>query len=199
MASYKAIAGISRAIIGHLEDNCPTLESTQPDCKLFHPADFENPSITEGFSLLLYRVGVNGNLRNLPPRRTLDEGSYRPSLPLDLHYLLTAWATNPERQQRLLGWAMRFLEDRVILPGNLINQYLGEDDKDTFRADEAVEFILDPLSLTDHFNLWDKLKSKLQVSATYVARMVMLDSEMEWTSAPLVQSREIRAREGVTP
>lgn len=192
MANYKAIAATSKAILGLLEEYCPAAEVNNPEFKLCHAFSNDAP-IKEGFSLYLFRVAVNGSLRNMPPRLANDGRRYRPSLPIDLYYLLTAWADEPERQQRLLGWAMRFLEDRVILPGNVINRYLGDADRDTFGAVEVVELILDPLPLADHFNLWDKLKPKMQTSVTYVARMVLLDSDLEWTEGRMVQGREFQA------
>jgi len=194
LANYKAIAATSKAILGLIEKHCPASELTNPIFELYHASSFEKP-LTEGFSLYLYRVAVNASLRNLPPRRAPNGERYRPSIPLDLHYLLTAWAADAERQQRLLGWAMRFLEDWVILPANIINGYLGDEDKDTFRAEEAVELILDPLPLTDHFHLWDKLKPKMQTSVTYVARMVLIDSDLELSEAPVVQARELQMGE----
>jgi hypothetical protein len=102
-------------------------------------------------------------------------------LPLDLHYLLTAWAADPEKQQRLLGWSMRTLEDTPILPSAILNRYI--DKPDTFRCDEAVEFICDPLSLQDLVSLWDKLKPKYQTSVTYVACMITIDSGSNFRKA----------------
>lgn len=197
MANYKAIAATSKAILGLLREHCPESEVINPAFELYHARSYDKP-MEEGFSLYLFRIAVNASLRNLPPRRAPDGRRYRPSLPLDLHYLLTAWAKDPERQQRLLGWAMRFLEDRLNLTANQINRYLGDEDKDTFHAEEAVELILDPLPPADHFNLWDKLKPKMQTSVTYVVRMVLLDSEIEWAEAPPVQTREFKVAERST-
>ncbi len=146
----------------------------------------------EGISLFLYRVTVNTTLRNLPPRVAPDGGRYRPSLPLDLHYLLTAWATDPDQQQRLLGWSMRALEDVPILPSGVLNHYI--DKHDTFRSEEAVELICDPLAIQDLIGVWDKLRSRYQTSATYVARMVAVDSDVKLVEAELVQARGFRMR-----
>ncbi len=55
--------------------------------------------MNQGISLVLYRVNVSAN-RNLPPRRGLDGKRYRPPLPLDLHYLVIAWADDTIKQQR---------------------------------------------------------------------------------------------------
>jgi hypothetical protein len=142
-----------------------------------------------GFSLMLYRVGINANLRNLPPRRDENGRRVRPSLPLDLHYLLTPWAIKADTQQQMLGWAMRFLEDRPVLPAGIVNSYVAG----AFRDEEAIEFVCDPLPVTDFFNLWEKLKPGMQTSVTYVARMVLLDSLLEMGDYREVQTRVLLA------
>ena len=196
MATYNAIAAVSRALLGLIELQSPPELLLNPEFKLYHAPDFEKP-MSEGFSLFLYRVSINAALRNLPPRRTADGRRYRPSLPLDLHYLLTAWAADGERQQRMLGWAMRFLEDLGTLPAGLLNHYVKE--TDTFRPEEAVEIVCDPLPLQDYLNLWDKLKPRIHTSITYVVRMVMLDSTVESPGYGLVQTRELATGTVVAP
>jgi hypothetical protein len=195
MATFNAVAAVSRALLGLIEEHCPPGLLLNPEYKLYHAPDFERP-MGEGFSLFLYRVSINASMRNLPPRRTPDGRRYRPSLPLDLHYLLTPWAADPERQQRMLGWSMRFLEDLGTLPAGLLNHYVQE--TDTFRAEEAVEVVCDPLALPDYLNLWDKLKPKMHLSVTYALRMVMLDSTIESPGYGLVQTREFGMGKAVT-
>src|SRR5690349_15219770 len=116
MATYRAIAAISQAVLGMLEEACPRDEFAEAGFRLVQPSDFQidTPPLAEGISLFLYRVTVNGSLRNLPPRLAPDGRRYRPALPLDLHYLITAWGRSVEKQQRLLGWALRTLEDTSI-------------------------------------------------------------------------------------
>ena len=82
---------------------------------------------------------------------------------------------------------LRALEDNTILPSGLLNRFLKE--PDVFRADETVELFFEPLSLTDFTNVWDKLKPRLQTSATYVARMVLIDSDIELREGPPVRTR----------
>jgi len=196
MATYNAFAAVSRAMVGLIEDYCPQSLLLNPEFKLYHAVDYEHP-MNEGFSLCLYHVSINASRRNFPPRRSIDGRRYRPSLPVDLHYLLTPWAVDPERQQRMLGWSMRFLEDLGTLPAGLLNHYIKE--TDTFRADEAVDIVCDPLALTDYLNLWDKLKPKKETSVTYAVRMVLLDSVIESPEFGPVQTRELQTGEVVTP
>lgn len=146
----------------------------------------------QGFSLFLYRVTVNGSLRTFPPRIAPDGRRYKPSLPLDLHYLITPWAKDVERQQHLLAWCMRTLEDTPILPTGLLNHSAHSDSKhEAFRPNETIELICDPLSLQDMINLWENLGNKLQTSITYITRMVMVDSDLTLDDGRLVQTRDL--------
>jgi hypothetical protein len=189
MANWRAISCVGRAVLGLIEDHYPTAELTSPEFRLVHPASFEKPQ-SEGFSLCLYRVGINGSLRMLPPRRDASGRRFSPSLPVDLQFLLTPWAEDAERQMRLLGWTMRFLEDIPILAASVLNSYAAE--PDTFRPEEAVELVFDPLALADYLALWDKLKPKLENSLTYGARMLLIDSDVEWSEARPAQTRDFR-------
>jgi hypothetical protein len=176
MANYLAIAAVARTLLRLLEEQCPREEfSTAPSFVLYSSHDFSTPVVTEGFSLLLYRVTVNNVMRNQPPKRQTDGVKMRPSLPLDLSFMLTPWAGEAERQLRLLGWAMRFLEDNAVLSASVLNQSLSRRERPAFDPHEAVEIFCDPPSLPDYLGLWDKFKTSWQTSVFYTARMVLLD------------------------
>ena len=189
MANWRAISSVGRTLLGLIEEHYPTGGLAAPEFRLVHPASFDKPQV-EGFSLCLYRVGINGSLRMLPPRRDTAGRRFSPSLPVDLQFLLTPWAADAERQMRLLGWTMRFFEDMPILSAAVLNSYAAE--PDTFRPEEAVELVFEPLALADYFALWDKLKPKLENSLTYGVRMLLLDSEVEWSEARPAQTRDLR-------
>lgn len=188
MATYHAIAATGEAILGLLKAARPSdFETSQ--FLLYQPSDLQNPNQAfEGITLYLYRVAVNTTRRNLPPRTDPDGRRYRPPLPLDLHYLLIPWAKTAAKQQWLLGWSMRVLEDTPILPATLLNHHSSE--ADTFRLNEAVELVCEPLSLQEIVNIWDAFKPNLQLSVAYVARMITIDSIVELTEASFVQTRE---------
>ncbi len=194
MATHQAIAAVSLALQGLLDRALPKDAYPTAQVKLLQPSDFAT-GMAEGVSLLLYRVGVNTSLRNLPPRTARDGNRFRPSLPIDLHYLLSAWATDADKQQRLLGWAMRQLEDMPILAGNEINQFMPEA---VFQPEESVELICDPLPLDQWFALWDKLKPKVTPSMTYLVRMLQLDSERAMPDSERVRQRQFDITKGPT-
>lgn len=185
MATYHAIAATSHAIKRMLEDACP--RAVFPSALFdFLPLEENTKPINEGLTLHLYRVAANTARRHSSSRPQPDGKKHRPLLNLDLYYLLTPWASNADMQHRLLGWAMRTLDDTPILPPGLLNSYLGVE---TFHADEGVELIFEPLSLSDMSVIWEQVRPKPGLSATYVARMVPIESTVEITTAPEAQTR----------
>jgi hypothetical protein len=185
MATYNAIAAVSLAIRGVLTD---AARSTFPDARfeVFQASDFHKPQDGLGMSIFLYRLSANATRRNIPPRLGADGKRYRSPLPLDLHFMLAPWAPNADAQLRLLGWAVRVLEDTPILPAAFVNAV---DSADTLRPDEALEIVFDPLSLQDIYYLMTVMEPKLQPMATYTVRRVDIESNVELVEAGPIQTR----------
>lgn len=138
-------------------------------------------------SVLLHRISVSPARRNVPVRIGPLGERYRPAIPLDLYYLVTAWAGEARIAQRLLGWAVRILEDTPILPSALLNEngWAG-----TFSADETVELTWAPLTPSDEFDIWQVAQNNQQPSASYVARTVAIESLRTLPEYALVQTTE---------
>lgn len=188
MAKAQAIAVVGQAVLGMLADNIPQTEFTNARFELYQTANFTSP-MEEGISLFLYRVEINSSLRNLPIRTGLDGISCRPPLPLDLYYLLTVWAKDVVKQQRILGWAMRTLEDAPVLSASRLNNFGPE--SDVFQPNEKIELIYQSLSLQDLSNLWSAFKVSLPMSVAYIARVVGIDSTIPMEDAVAVQTRQL--------
>lgn len=196
MANYRAIAAIGNALSGLIRDRYPRDEfGAGLPIELYQTRDFEAP-MQEGFSVYLYRVAINGSVRNLSLRRTPDGRRLRPSLPLDLFFMVTPWARDVSRQLRMLGWVMRLMEDIAVLGAGHLNHYMPE--SDIFAPHEGVELVNDPLALSDYLTLWDRLRPQLPASATYALRMVLIDSEVPVEQGAPVQTRRFDVRE-LTP
>jgi hypothetical protein len=187
MASFNGIAATSQAILGLLSEACPRDEFPGAHFAVYQAADFKSP-MDEGVSLYLYRVVVDGS-RNIPARPRADGSIARPPLPLALSYLLTPWAKDSVQQQRLLGFCIRTLEEVASLPPGLLNLY--SSDSQTFAPQETVDLIFDPISLQDLANIWDPLSPAMQLSASYVARVVAIDSLRFIMPGKPVQTREL--------
>jgi hypothetical protein len=192
MANYRAIAAISEVLIGIIRDGYPRDPQGQGmgfppglEVSSYQPRNFETP-MDEGFSVLLMRATINTTVRSSSPRRAPDGRRFRPSLPLDLHYVVTPWAQEAATQQRMLGWVMRMFEDLGTLSASHLNHYVA--DNDIFAADDALELICDPPALNDYLSLWERLRS-LPPSASYTVRMVQIDSDVGFDDGPPVQTR----------
>jgi len=185
LANTRAFAAIGEAVIALMREARPAeFQLDEQEFQLLHGRQIQSRDPeTKGFSLCMYRV-VPSNPRNLPPRRD-GERTFRPSLPLDLHWVLTPWHSSAPMQLRMLGWAARFIEDLQTLPAAFLNRAIAG----TFLEQEAVELVLDPLGLSDYLALWDRLKAGLPPSLTYVARVVMVDSTIEQRVPGMVQTR----------
>jgi hypothetical protein len=156
--------------------------------RLFHARDFQK-GLEEGVSVYLYRVTVSGARRHMPPTHSPTGKPYRRPLPVDLYYLITPWAKTAEMQHLILGWSMRTIEDSPSFPAALLNSYV----PDSFRPDEGVDLIHDTVSLQDLSYVWEAGKPNMQTSATYVARVVSIDSRVEQDEqGPPVQTREFQ-------
>ena len=104
--------------------------------------------------------------------------------------MMTAWGQTAEVQQRLLGWAMRELENTPVLPSSLLNHYVQE--VDTFRASETVELLSETISMQDMNTLWEGFrvnKTNQHLSVIYVARMLLIESNLEIAEYPPAQTR----------
>lgn len=194
MATTQAIAATSKGILRLLEQAYEeaAFGGLPATFALYQAKDFQKP-MNFGLSLFLYHVAVNVAARNGRPWRDANGASLLPPLPVDLHYLLTAWATDAADQQALLGWAMRTLQDTPILPATLLNAAT----PGTFGAGETVELHADQLARQDLAPLWDLMKPNQQPSAAYVARMVALASQVEVDEHAPVQTRVFEMREPV--
>ncbi len=187
LATYAAISAVGQALLALLEQACPRPEFSAARFQLYQAVNFKTP-MDEGVSLFLHRVVTSQVRRNLAGRVDDQGRHYRRPLPLDLQYLLTPWARTPEKQHRMLVWAMRTLEDTPTLTSSFLNHY-GSPDQPAFSAEESVTVVFDPLSVQDLLNVWEVGKPNVQVSAGYVVRMVTVDSLAEDTQQPPAQTR----------
>ena len=171
-----------------LKDASAETEFAGLSVELLQANDFRaGAPMQEGLSLYLYRVAVNVSRRNMPPSVGPDGERYRPAIPLDLYYLLTPWGQTAAKQHRLLGWAIRELQNMPVLPAALLNNYVPE--SATFRPTETVELIFESVSVQDMMNITDPIKLTQPLSIAYVARIVALESTVRLVEAGPVQTR----------
>jgi hypothetical protein len=187
MADFRAIIAVSNAVLFLLKsDYTPDDFNSELEFKVYQPKDFAKP-MTAGVSLFLYRIFPNGSHRTPSGRIGPDGRRQRTQLPLDLHFLLTAWGNHASLQQTIAGWMMRTLEDTPILPSALLNAAAADD---VFHADEAVEINLTELRTEDMLRIWETLTDNaFHLSVPYVARNVRIESRHALAEGEPVQTR----------
>ncbi len=196
MASTSAISATTESVIRLLRAsyNPADFNNATLDFQVYVANDFLNP-MDEGVSLLLYRIYHDGSPRTPPGRMQPNGQRGRTKLPLELHFMLTAWAKQASLQHEIAGWMMRTMEDNPIFFPSLLNTYK----PGVFYPDETVEVSLAQLSVEDMFNIWDVIIHHVyQLSVPYVARVVQLESTLSPTEGSVVQQRILNFREPVT-
>jgi hypothetical protein len=148
--------------------------------EVYGTGDFESPMAT-GVSLYLYRVEIGGAQGRLP----VEPGRRKP-LPLELSFLLTAWADSPSRQFEILAWAMRKIQDDPILSSAQLNAAV----PGVFRPEESIELVPTHLTNDELFNLWEAVPGDFRLSVPYTARVLRIDSEVE-----VIEGRPVLVRE----
>jgi hypothetical protein len=187
MASYEAVSAVSSAIIHLLESQYQPedFDDNQLEFKVYVAKDFANP-MDAGVSVFLYRIYPNGTHRTPAGRLDAFGRRLRTQLPLDLHFLLTAWAKDASLQHTIAGWMMRVLEDVPSFSAGLLNSTFDN----VFHADETVEIGLTELSTEELFRIWEVIGEKAyQLSIPYVARTVRIESRLSAGDGEPVQER----------
>ncbi len=166
-STLEAVVRVLRAAYDPADFNGAVL-----DFQVYVSDDFTHP-MEQGVSLFLYRIYPNGAVR-APQGRLLPDGRrQRTKLPLDLHFLATAWARKASLQHEIAGWMMRVLEDTPVLTADLLNAPR----PGVFQPEETVALTHTDLSVEDTFRIWDTvIDHAYQLSVPYVARTVEIES-----------------------
>jgi hypothetical protein len=193
MADYRAIAAVSEAMVYLLESQYrpEDFDGNQLQFKVYLAKDFAQP-MEAGVSCFLYRIYANGTHRTPSGRLRTDGQRYRPQLPLDLHFLLTAWARDASLQHTIAGWMMRLLDDTPSLPAGLLNHNM----PGIFHPDETVEISLTELTTEELFHIWEVIvNNAYQISVPYVARNVRIESQQLLSVGRPIQERTFDMRQ----
>jgi len=187
MSHFRAVSAVSDTIVHLLASRYSSEEfNLNPlEFSVYVASDFATP-MEAGVSVFLYRIYVNATQRTPPGRIGADGRRLRSPLPLDLHFLITAWGRHASLQHSIAGWMMRVLEDTPSLPAGLLNH----DGLQIFEPDESVELTVAEIDTETLFRIWEVIgTNSYQVSVPYVARGVRIDSDRAVESAGPVQER----------
>jgi hypothetical protein len=178
MAGFRSIGAVGKSIESFLNvafSDDPPVASHATQAVLIRTDDLDlSPgtliSPTPALSILLYRVDFNKTMR--PSWSSLGNVDGQSHLPLDLHFLLTAWADNAEDEQQIIGRAMQSLETVGALSGPLLYP-TGE-----WETGEAVQLYLEDMATDDLMRTFDSLQCDFRLSVPYIARIVMISGSI---------------------
>lgn len=146
-------------------------------------SQFEDPTeASVAVTLFLYRVTVSEHARSGYQRGYTSPGR-RPALPVELHWMLSVWASSPAAEHVVFAWAISQLEDMQLLDGSLLTPEGGWSESDT------VQLLPEELRLEDLMRVWDALQPSYRLSASYVARVVPIDVYAPPAPPPIVTAR----------
>lgn len=144
-------------------------------------------------NLFLHRITPNAALSNtdLPTRDARGQITTRPRLALDLHYLLTAYATQELQAEILLGYAMEMFHETGLLPRNMVRAALQGNingailppafqNTDPARLADQLELIkITPqnLSMDDMSKLWTALQTHYRTTVGYMVSVVLIERD----------------------
>ncbi len=172
MADYRAVVAVGEAIVQLLRQHYRVADfNNELDFRIYLAKDFAEP-MNAGVSVFLYRIFPNGLGQNHAWRANGGPATQN-QLPVDLHFLLSAWAQDASLQHTIAGWMMRTLQDTPILPTGLLNQKF----PGLFRPDEVITLAPAELTTEELFRMWEVIVNhSYQLSIPYVARTVRIDS-----------------------
>lgn len=175
MAGAQSVSATGKSI-ERLLDSCfagMTFSGAPARAALIRTEDFETDAAltdrpTTGVSIFLHRVAVDGVVRATWSTVSSRDGQVH--LPLELHYLVTPWATNAEDEHHILGLAMQCLERQPILTGPLL------DPAGNWTPGEAIQLLAEDLPTDALMRMFDSLPSSFRLSVGYCARVVRIDA-----------------------
>jgi hypothetical protein len=194
MAQHQAIAAVGAALRGLIRERYPRDLFNTLTVEVYQAKEIEKGITGDGFAILPWRVTINTQRRARGPRTDVFGRRFKPSLPIDLSFLVIPVAASAEKQLRMLGWVMRALEDASAITASQLNDYLTEDD--IFTADEDVDLVCDPLTTADQLTMWDRIK-KHPLFVNYLVRMVLIDSAQTVDDTGIVLERKFEAGSAV--
>jgi len=166
----QAIERVTKAIKALLDDSLKDKNGNPAETVFVGPLD-EPTGTSFKMHLFLYRVSANPDLRTsehtaLPADPKTSATTYRDSLPLDLHFLLTAGANNAGGQLDdlgLLGRAMQVLNAMPKLNGASVQN-------------ETVRITFDPIGSEEMSRVWSLFPTaNYRTSVAYLATPVWID------------------------
>ncbi len=141
-------------------------------------ADSNEPVGDPTVTLYLHRIAPSAHARNSRTCRAPG------ALVLDLHFLLSVWATSVENEQRLLGWAMQQLHHHAAFDSTVLTAEGG------WGPAESVSIFPVDMPTDELARIFESARRPARLSWPFVARVVRIETGGEEDGPPVVAVRE---------
>ncbi len=221
MSDYLAVGGVS-AVLKSLLTTALSLGG--PSTILGGAAGITNlapdlvvtgPDETAQLNIFLYYASINPALRNLDLPSMGANGSRlsNPPLAINLHYLITAYGSNPFDAEILLAWAMQVFHNTPVVPRSLIEQAL-EDLVAVLPAPienqlisgstlasqvEHIRITPETLTTEEIYRLWTAFQTHYRPTTSYQVSVVVIQDTQSYASNLPVQRRSLVALPLISP
>lgn len=188
MSQFTAIRAVSKTLQYILEQQMrvdPQFAGDELKVMLDSPKTIREANDTAlgiGVSIWLYRVVRNEFLLNRPPPRVSADRVPHPGIPVNLHYLVTPIHKDADTQQFILGKVLQVFNDAALLNGSVMRDALTD-------STDELRLSLETLTLEELTRVWASLMEPYQLSVSYLAHVVTIDSALEPIKVLPVEAR----------
>ncbi len=174
VADFRSIAAVGKSLESLLTARFAVeqpIDGKVASAKLIQTDDLDDAEAKLAIpviSILLYRVDFNKTMRASWSAVGAVDG--RAHLPVDLHYLFTAWADNAEEEHRLIGRSMQIIDEIGSLSGPLLWPDAA------WEPHEVVQLYLEDVGTDDLMRTFESLTCDFRLSIPYLARIVVVSS-----------------------
>ena len=184
MSTTRAIAAATATLRAVLLSKMQQLDPTLGDLEVtVQPPDLARKGVSKPqLNIFLYHTALNAGWRNLDlPSQSKPGERGTPPLPLNLYYMITAYARDDNdnldlSSHRVLASAMSVLHDYPILRKADIDSALPN--SELAQQLERVRISPQPLSVDEIYKLWTVYQSPYRISAAYELTVALIDSTL---------------------
>ena len=198
MANWRVVENTGQTLVALIERRIAQLLIPNVTVGLVTPAAFPALGRTADpfISLFLFQITGNPEMRNSPQPLRADGTYRRQSLPLELCYLITAWAVrDPDdvasdslataEEARLLGAVMQsFYDNAEVGRGDLVDTAAIP----VWEPQDGLQIIMETLPVDQHYRIWDAAELGYHLSLVYRVRVASLDPVDEPPAPPVVEA-----------
>jgi len=172
-AGVSALGTSIERVLNYAFDATPPIAGQRTRATLIRTEDLDRTNAAQltrpALSVLLYRVDFTKAMRSALAPRAAEEG--RNYLPLDLHYLLTAWADNAQDEHLIIGRTAQVIDRFGMLSGPALDSTGG------FDAQESVSLLMEDLTTDELMRTFEALEVDFRLSLPYLARVVLVSGD----------------------